>query len=174
FARMNPAVFARQEAPSQASDFHKPQRFIPLASAVLTPRETVKLFVLPFIVVSGGIGLGWKDASLARVQKFHADDPVRVLLTPRVTKACTGMQHPSDLVATLKWVQGAGPVPEWRRRRQTPPLDLFLSAMTDTEESLRAIESEFFPKPSPELPSPTSPTRLWGCQRSLLRTLLGG
>ncbi|KAF4696640.1 hypothetical protein FOZ60_016650 [Perkinsus olseni] len=60
FARMNPAVFARQEAPSQASDFHKPQRFIPLASAVLTPRETVKLFVLPFIVVSGGIGLGWK------------------------------------------------------------------------------------------------------------------
>ncbi|KAF4696639.1 hypothetical protein FOZ60_016649 [Perkinsus olseni] len=27
--------------------------------------------------------------------------------------------------------------------------------MADTEESLRAIESEFFPKPSPELPSPT-------------------
>ncbi|KAF4673103.1 hypothetical protein FOL46_007809 [Perkinsus olseni] len=100
FAWMNPAVFARQEAPSQASDFHKPQHFIPLASAVLTPRETVKLFVLPFIVVSGGIGVGWK-----------------------VTQACTGMQHPSDLVATLKWVQGAGPVPEWRRGRQAPPLE---------------------------------------------------
>ncbi|KAF4667265.1 hypothetical protein FOL47_003667 [Perkinsus chesapeaki] len=109
FARLNPAMFAKHELSQthgQMSAPHRPGPFIPLASAVLTPRETVKLFVLPFIVVSGGIFAGWKARLPFGPLVYHRQD--------LVTKKPTMVDQ---------WIQGAAPAPEWRRQQREPPAE---------------------------------------------------